>query len=110
LSQAGGENWLCTDPLEGNLVTELKELGRGRAILASQTVVTDGNWHRIGLVWDCLHRTLYVDDIAVAEDTQNDLEGSKNGLYVGCGDPMQSSTFFSGLIDDVRIYNRPVMP
>ena len=110
LSQIGGVNWLCADTLEGNLMTELKGTGRGAAELLSQTVITDGSWHRIGLVWDGSHRTLYVDDVAVAEDAQDNLEGSINGLYIGTGTAMEPGTYWSGLIDDVRIYNRPVSP
>jgi len=110
LSQAGGANWLCTDSLEGNLMTELKALGRGAAELLSQTIITDGYWHRIGLVWDGSHRRLYVDDFAVAEDEQTNLEGSENGLYIGAGTAMEPGSFWSGLIDDVRIYNRAVIP
>jgi gluconolactonase len=110
LSQAGGANWLCTDPSDGNLITELKGPGRGAAILPSQAIITDGNWHRIGLVWDGSHRTLYLDDVAVAEDTQTNLVGSDDVLYIGTGEAMEPGTFWSGLIDDVRIYNRAVTP
>ncbi len=111
LSQAGGANWLCADTLEGNLMTELKAYGRGATgPLLSQTVITDGNWHRIGLVWDGSERTLYVDDIAVAQDAQPDLEASENGLYIGAGKAMEPGSFWSGLIDDVRIYKRAVTP
>jgi len=110
LSQAGGANWLCADTLEGNLMTELKGTGRSAAALMSQTIITDGNWHRIGLVWDGSNRTLYVDGVAVAEDTQTDLEASENGLYIGAGTAMEPGSFWSGLIDDVRIYNRAVKP
>jgi len=110
LSQMGGANWLCTDSLEGNLMTELKASGRGSVELMSQTIITDGNWHRIGLVWDGSHRKLYVDGLAVAEDTQNNLEGTANGLYIGTGNAMEPGSFWSGLIDDVRIYNRAVKP
>jgi len=110
VAQKGGVNWLCIDPLEANLMTELKASGRGAAILPSQAVITDGNWHRIGLVWDGSHRTLYVDGVAVAEDTQTNLEGSDSGLYLGCSKAMEPGTYWSGLIDDVRIYNRAVRP
>ncbi len=110
LSQMGGARWLCTDPSEGNLMTELKASGRGGAELLSQAVITDGNWHRIGLVWDGSHRTLYVDDVAVAEDEQDNLAASENGLYIGTGTAMEPGSFWSGLIDDVRIYNRAVTP
>jgi hypothetical protein len=51
----------------------------------SEKVITDGQWHRIGLVLDGSHRTLFVGDIAVAEDTQHGLEGSQMCLYIGCG-------------------------
>ena len=91
-------------------MTELKASGRGRAELQSQTIITDGNWHRIGLVWDGSSRTLYVDDVAVAEDTQVNLASSDDGLCIGTGTAMEPGSFWSGLIDDVRIYNRAVRP
>ena len=104
LSQSNGVNWLCTDTVGGCLMTELKGSGRPGALL-SQTCITDVAWHRIGFVWDGSYRTLYVDGIVVAEDVQNGLVGSNNGLYIGCGKSRESGSFFSGLIDDVRIYN-----
>jgi len=110
LSQAGGANWLCMDSSEGNLMTELQGFGRSAGPLSSQTVVTDGDWHRIGFVWDGSNRTLYVDDVAVAEDTQNGLKSSDNGLHIGTGKSMEPGSFFSGLVDDVRIYNRALTP
>jgi hypothetical protein len=110
LSQMGGARWLCADPLEGNLKTELKATGRDPTELLSQTVITDGNWHRIGLVWDGSRRKLYVDGVAVAEDEQTNLAGSENGLYIGTGKAMEAGSFWFGLIDDVRIYNRAVRP
>jgi hypothetical protein len=64
----------------------------------------------IGLVWDGSNRKLYVDGVAVAEDTQQGLEGSQMGLYIGTGKAMEPGTYFSGLIDDIRIYNRAVSP
>ncbi|MHC4463466.1 MAG: LamG-like jellyroll fold domain-containing protein [Planctomycetota bacterium] len=44
------------------------------------------------------------------EDTQDVLGGSYDGIYIGTGKAMAAGTFFSGLIDDVRIYNRAVSP
>jgi len=110
LSQMAVANWLCTDPSDGTLMTELKSAGEDGCSLGSETVITDDDWHRIGLVWDGLYRTLYVDGVAVTEDTQNGLEGSSNGLYIGAGQMMQPGTYFSGLIDDIRLYNRAVNP
>ena len=53
---------------------------------------------------------VYIDDIAVASDMQQSLERSGMGLNIGCGPNEESGTFFSGLIDDVRIYNRAITP
>ena len=110
LSQADGASWLCTDPVESCLMTELSGPGRNSRPLRSQTVITDGEWYRIGFVWDGLNRTLYADDILVAEDTQNNLSNSLGGLNIGCGSNSVAGTFWLGLIDEVRIYSRAVNP
>jgi len=105
LSQIGKANWLCAEPSEGALMTELTMSGRNGSSLDSQAVITDGNWHRISFVWDGSYRRLYVDGVVEAEDTQDNLDISSNGLYFGTGKAMEPGTFWSGLIDDVRIYN-----
>jgi len=110
LSQMGKANWLGTDPSEGFLMTELTVAGRSSCSLGSEAIITDGNWHRIGFVWDGSYRRLYVDGVIAAEDAQDNLDISVNGLYFGTGKTMESSSFFSGLIDDIRIYNRAVTP
>jgi len=110
ISEPAGPEWLSLDPLTGHLMTELTNAGRGAAPLQSQAAIIDGDWHRIGFVWDGLYRTLYVDGVAVAEDTQDSLANAANGLYIGTGKAMAPGTYFSGLIDDVRIYNRVVIP
>ncbi len=86
-------------------MTELKCTGRSAGSLYCETVINDGQWHRIGLVWDGSRRTLYVDGVVAAQDTQTAPAGSANGLFFGCGKAMGAGTFWSGLIDDVRIYN-----
>ena len=53
----------------------------------------------MGLVWDGSDRILYVDNLEVARDTRTSLVGADTGLYIGVG------SSWSGLIDDVRIYN-----
>jgi len=110
VSQMGKANWLGADPSEGFLMTELTMAGRNSCSLASEAVITDGNWHRIGFVWDGSYRRLYVDGVVVAEDVQDNLDISVNGLYIGTGEAMEAGTYWSGLIDDVRIYNRAVKP
>jgi hypothetical protein len=115
LSQMGGVNWLSTDPLDGKLMTGLVPPPVGQFItqpMESESFITDGQWHRIGFVWDGSYRHLYVDGVEVAKDAAplSSLESSSNGLYIGAGKDMAPGTYFSGLIDDVRIYNRVVSP
>jgi hypothetical protein len=113
LSQSNDANWLRADPDFGCLITEIIPPAVGRFTpqpLKSESMITDGQWHRIGFVWDGSNRALYVEDILVAEDTQNNLQGSVGGLYIGTGKDMESRTYWFGLIDDVRIYNRAVRP
>ena len=62
------------------------------------------------LTWDGSNRILYVDDLDVAKDTQAQFSGSAEGLYIGAGKNLEPGSFFSGLIDDVRIYDRAVIP
>ena len=107
LSQTLGANYLMAD-VEGRLMSELSSTGSDP--LLSETVITDGQWHRIGLVWDGLRRMLYADGFVVAEDMPDALDGSSSGQYIGTGKGMEPGSFFWGLIDDVRIYNRAVRP
>jgi len=91
-------------------VSELKGNNRFSCRLVSKTVITDGQWHRVGLVLDGAGRTLYVDGAMVAQDTQNKVTAAYGGLHIGGGKDLAAGTFWSGLIDDVRIYNRIVKP
>jgi hypothetical protein len=112
LSQQSGANWLMADSVDGALKTDLKEPampGRhprppGPPLLCS-TAITNGDWHRVGFVRNGSDRILYVDGIEVARDTAANLEASDGGLYIGTSSGMEQGTFFSGLIDDVRIYD-----
>jgi len=108
-----GSTWLCTDPVEGKLMTELKTPGENGSVpIVSQCVITDGAWHHIGFVWDGSYRHLYVDRAEVAKDTESFsiLDSSRGGLNLGAGKDLNAASFFSGLIDDVRIYTRAVTP
>jgi len=110
LSQQAGANWLMAAAPQGSLRTELKGVGRFGSPLASPSVIANGAWHRVGLVWDGKIRVLYVDDVEVARDTPSSLAASAGGLNIGAASNLAPGTFWSGLIDDVRIYNRAVKP
>ena len=49
-------------------------------------------------------------DYYSAEDMQPSLRESSKGLYIGAGKSLSPGSFWFGLIDDVRIYDRVVAP
>lgn len=114
LSQSGqsGALWLGTDASTGAVMTSLTDGARLTSPLVSQTVVTDGSWHRIRLVWDGSHRCLYVDGQEAAVDTRKlgALKFSTGSFLIGAGKALEPGTFWSGLIDDVRFYSRAIKP
>jgi len=111
ISQQGesGETWLGIDP-SGKLMTGLVSPSSGWANpepLVSESVITDGQWHHVGFVWDGSYRALYVDGIEAAKDkyVQDPLKNANGGLYIGASNDLDPISFFIGFIDDVRIYN-----
>lgn len=105
ISQKGVSNWLLADPSKGMLMSEL-----GGRVLKSGAIITDGIWHYVHLVWDGFRRTLYVDGVTVAADPIAVLQSSNAGLYIGAGRNLEAGSFWSGMIDEVRIYKRVVIP
>jgi subtilisin family serine protease len=111
VSQRSGQNWLMADAENGTLATQLRPVGRQAGLpLRSNAVITDGDWHRVGVTWDGVNRTLHVDAVEVARDTQSSLKDVSTELHLGCGADREAGSFWSGRIDDVRIYNRAVKP
>jgi hypothetical protein len=109
VSQASGADWLYLNQF-GMLTTDLTSSDRNGTILTSDAYVLDDQWHRVALTWDGTSRTLYMDYVEVARDTPTDLKASSGKLLIGVGKTMAATSFWSGLIDEVRIYNRAVQP
>jgi hypothetical protein len=112
ISQAGGVNWLMADSSEGKLMTMIVGSNRNGSAIQSQAVITDNNWHRIGLVWDGSYRFLYVDGKEVEKDsnTPGKLTGSDSIMQIGAGKDLEPSSFWCGMIDDFMIFDRVVKP
>jgi hypothetical protein len=102
-----GSTWLGINPSNGGLMTGLMDIFFGP--LESESVVTDEQWHHVGLVYDfnTMKRHLYVDGVEVAVDA-GFVGGvqSTAGLYIGASKDLDITSFFSGLIDDICIYNQ----
>ncbi len=106
-----GETWLGIESSSGALMTTLIPRP-GRSIpqpLVSGAIVADGRWHHVGVVWDSTVRRLYLDGALVAEDAVSPgigpLKFADGGLKIGAGKTLHAGSFFTGLIDDVRIYD-----
>jgi hypothetical protein len=110
LSQQNSANWLMVESTQGALRTELAMSDRKGTELSSEALILDGNWHQIAFTWDGARRRLYVDSMLVAEDTHENLASSTGKLVFGTAKNMAPGTFWTGLIDEVRIYNRAVRP
>jgi len=101
-----GNIWLLADASYGKLMTRL--MHPPFSPLVSESVIADDQWHHVGLVFDfiALHRYLYVDGTEVAKDSDFvGGVGSDGGLYIGADKTLDATSFFSGLIDDVRVYS-----
>ena len=93
-------------------MTDLRLPGGFGSPLTSQTVVADGDWHHIAFVWNGAYRYLYADytQVAVDNTAQAGLESSDGGLYFGAANTLAPVTFWTDLLDDIRIYDQAVTP
>jgi len=78
--------------------------------VTSNVVITDDQWHRVGLVSDGAGMSLYVDDIEVIRTPTSPVLPATGGLQIGAGKNLEATAFWSDMIDDVRIYDRVVVP
>ncbi len=105
-----GKAWLQVDPTYGNLITQLTN---GIYPLASNYLITDNEWHHVGVVWDGSRRFLYADGYEVTRDVDplpGNLLFCEGELYIGASQYLESFNFWTGLIDDLRIYHRALEP
>ena len=116
MSQTGTQGYsgirLGADRFSGKLLTDLTDGGRLTRALVSDFIITDGQWHEIRLVWDGSLRHLFVDNVEVAVDTKPlaHLRPSRGGLHLGTAKTPDPGTFWTGSIDDVRIYEGALLP
>ncbi len=107
ISQQGAFGaWLSVDPA-GTLATSLTF---PLPPVTSNVVITDSLWHHVGLVSDGSGMSLYVDDVEAARSDTSPILPAIGDLQIGAGKNLEPDAFWSGMIDDVRIYDRVVVP
>jgi hypothetical protein len=111
ISQDNGANWLMVDE-DGNLESELLVGGRQNATLIAEAVITDGRWHRVGVVWTGSIGQLYVDGELLVTSLASGLDladRTPQGSFVLIGRGPEG-TNWAGEIDDVRFFERIIHP
>jgi len=75
--------------------------------LVEYPVDLDQNWHHIVLTLEGNNRTLYVDGAVQAASPLSETPQPQERISIGSAG---EGTFFRGLLDEVRIYNRVLTP
>ncbi len=84
----------CNGPTGGNL--------------DAKTLVTTDTWRHVALVYDGINKIVYVDGIEDARvASTGQINASAYNLYIGAN-AQQTGRNLKGLVDDVRIYSRPL--
>jgi len=74
----------------------------------ASTIVTTDTWRHVAVVYDGEYTVIYIDgieDVRVASTGQ--IDASAHNLYIGENSDA-TGRYLEGLVDDVRIYNRPL--
>jgi hypothetical protein len=84
----------CNGPTGGNL--------------DAKTVVTTDTWRHVALVYDGAYKVIYIDGIEDARvASTGQINVSAYTLHIG-DNSQQANRNLKGVVDDVRIYNRPL--
>ncbi len=104
--QTDGPIWLGADP-EGHLMTAWVDDQGQTDTLTAEASITDSLWHQIKLEWDGKRRALYIDDQEVARDqnARGKIKDFFTGLQIGTGPTRAANTFWTGTLDEIRIFD-----
>lgn len=82
---------------------EVSKFGGSSAMISLTPVVAANSWHYVAYTYDGSTVKLYYDGQLVGSGTASLQTGSTTSMYVGT---YGSAEYFSGSIDDVRVYSR----
>ncbi|MDF2437791.1 MAG: hypothetical protein K0Q95_2167 [Bacteroidota bacterium] len=85
-------------------------VGWGNDFIVGGTVVNDGTWHHVAVTWNYSTSTgkIYVDgmETTIIDNYQPNLpDNVGNTLKLGAPNYAEATNYFSGMIDEVRIWN-----
>jgi hypothetical protein len=111
----GGDGGGSQDELHVNFTSDERvqlfiEGGSADVSLTSPLAYADGLWHLVAATWDISGKAkLYVDGALVASAV-HDAREFVCTARTRLGRPDTSSRYYTGLIDDVRLYDRVISP
>jgi hypothetical protein len=98
--------WLELDVTTGNLSLRTSFNGTASAFTTS-SALNDNRWHHVTASYDGSHIYMYVDGTLVLNTATTGSIDSASGMVASIGyEKFNNSRWFSGSLDDVRIYNR----
>jgi hypothetical protein len=82
--------------------------GASNLSLTSSATYADNNWHHVAATWDINgNAVLYVDGAQVASAAHN-ADAYVGSVVTRLGRPGAGTRYYTGLIDDVRLYNTAI--
>lgn len=103
------ENYVAAWDNDAFLNLEYYSGGRGSAVSASAASTYAAGWKHVDLVIDQNSITVYINKVKMAEEeigiTLSELLGEQSVVQIGKGNWTASGEFFSGQIDNYKIYS-----
>jgi hypothetical protein len=102
---AGNDYWTVYVTLGGTIEADLRNgAGSTTNVITSKTF-NDGNWHHVVFVRSGSNLTIYVDGMVAASGTKTTFTfNNANAFAIGNAAVSVSGQYFTGKIDDVRVY------
>jgi hypothetical protein len=75
-------------------------------VWSAPAVVTLGTWQHVAVTWDGHTKRLFVGGAPIAQGTATGIGYDSGAMGIGCDDNGTPSLHYSGVLDEVQIYNR----
>jgi hypothetical protein len=115
-------NGVGTSPPDGMIRIFMEDDGAGDRVIATlndgATTLTGpngsiddwaaGSWHNVSFEWDATNVRLFVDSVLVEEEARGGFTGIITPLWAFGQTPSSGITHFSGLADNIRLYDTAI--